>query len=388
MKKILLMSMLISQFVFGQDYVNQVFVLNEGYYNYDTFEIETPVTIGVYNPVTNVYAVVDTIEGARFASDILIDGDYFYVAADKELLKYDINTYELLYSQELIGIRKLAIADGELYATRGEYLQTFGSYLNVYSAMDLSLVNTYDTISGPKWASEGVVVVGDNVYVAINNGFEWGNYKALIGVVDLPSSSYENEIDLGPDGKNPDNLMTDGVNLYTVNNKDFTGASVSKVALVSSEVSTLNIASASTGCGTSCLREGKINYQVSGETDLYEWNPAEATTDGTSLSFTKNFYGLAVDNINSYLYASSTDYSTYGTVHVYDESNNLINEFDCGVSPGNIAFDVRSSVGISELEAQNLLQGSTFDLFGRKLNSLENEAKGVYLKDGKKVYNN
>ena len=39
----------------------------------------------------------------------------------------------------------------------------------------------------------------------------------------MTSMSYINEIDLGPDGKNPDNLLIRGNKLYTVNNKDWSG---------------------------------------------------------------------------------------------------------------------------------------------------------------------
>ena len=96
MKKVVFVLCLIYQGVMAQNVVNQVLILNEGRYDYSTGEIETPVTIGSYDPVTSIYSVVDTIEGARFASDMIINGDYFYIAADTQLLKYDLNTYELL----------------------------------------------------------------------------------------------------------------------------------------------------------------------------------------------------------------------------------------------------------------------------------------------------
>ena len=76
MKKVVLVFCLIYQGVMAQNVVNQVLILNEGRYNYTTGEIEIPVTIGSYDPVTNNYSVVDTIEGARFASDMIINDDY------------------------------------------------------------------------------------------------------------------------------------------------------------------------------------------------------------------------------------------------------------------------------------------------------------------------
>ena len=87
--------------------MNQALVLNEGRFDYQTGEIAIPVTIGTYDPITTNYSIVDTIEGARFASDMLIDGDYFYVAADTQLLKYDLNTYELIATQAVSGVRNI-----------------------------------------------------------------------------------------------------------------------------------------------------------------------------------------------------------------------------------------------------------------------------------------
>ena len=57
------------------------------------------------------------------------------------------------------------------------------------------------------------------VYFTINNAYELGNEKGLIGVLNSDNLIYENEYDLGSDAKNPDNLVKSGSFLYTVNNK-------------------------------------------------------------------------------------------------------------------------------------------------------------------------
>ena len=70
------LAILSSIFVFSQDYVDQVFILNEGYFDYTSNQIVEPVTIGVFNPSSQVYNVIDTIQGARFASDLILDQDF------------------------------------------------------------------------------------------------------------------------------------------------------------------------------------------------------------------------------------------------------------------------------------------------------------------------
>ena len=386
MKKVVFVLCLIYQGVMAQNVVNQVLLLNEGRYDYTTGEIETPVTIGSYDPFTSIYSVVDTIEGARFASDMLIDGDYFYVAADTQLLKYDLNTYELLASQSVTGVRNILIVNDNLFVSRGEYGVSFDSYFQIYSKSDLTFISELDTTEGPKWTTQNMVHTDNKLYVAINNGFEWGNEKSLIGVLDLSTLSYLEEIDLGSDATNPDNMMITDDYIYTVNNKNWSGASFSKVDLSTNSSTTINVSDVSTGCGTSCLRGDKINFQISMDSVLLEWDPATLLSSGNPLGINQNFYELAYDEVNNYLYASETDYSTYGKVHIYDADNNLVSEFDCGVSPGTIVFDVRNTTSIEDYSINQTQDDVFFDLFGRKINQIENQPKGVYIRSGKKIF--
>ena len=392
-KLVILLSILFAQVSFAQEYVHQVLVLNEGYFDYTTNQSVVPPTIGSYDPITQIYTTVDTILGARFASDMIIEGEYMYVAADNNLYKYNKNDYSLISSQYVTGIRNMVVWNDKIIVTRGDYDNVtfmpvlFNSYLQVFNTSDLSFYMELDTIVGPKWATQNMITYGDNLYVAINNGFEWGNEKGLIGILDMSTMTYLNEIDLGPDGKNPDNMVFDGMNIYTVNNKDFTGSSISKVDISNGSSITTNMSTMNTGCGTSCLRDGKINYQISGDTELYEWDPILMPSSGLSIGFTQNFYELKTDEVNNYLYASLTDWFSYGIINIYNSNNMSVGSFSCGISPGTIAFDIRSTtVGITNIMSENILEGTIYDMFGRKLNSLENQSEGIYLVDGKKVY--
>ena len=86
MKKLfIILGVLFTQTLYAQNYVHQVLILNEGYFDYTTNQIIEPVTIGSYDPVTETYTQVATIDSARFASDMIIDGEYFYVAADNKI---------------------------------------------------------------------------------------------------------------------------------------------------------------------------------------------------------------------------------------------------------------------------------------------------------------
>jgi len=331
----------------AQEYVNQVLILNEGYFDYTTNEIVEPASIGSYNPVTEMYTEVLQLEGMRFGSDLIIDNEVYYVAADTKIFKIDLNTHEIIFSVECQGVRNLTIVGNKLIATRGEYLVNFDSYLHVYNTEDLSFELALDNESGPQWATQNIISVGNKAYFAINNAYEFGNEKGIIGIYDLETLVYE-ELDLGPDAKNPDNLVKSGEFLYTVNNKDWSGASISKVAIDLSENVTVDLASASTGCGTSALREDKMVYQISMETSLNEFDLNIMNNSGPVNGTFMNFYELKENPVSSEFYTSETDYFSFGKIHIYDVQNIETGAFDVGINPGTIVFDVRSSAGIVE----------------------------------------
>ncbi|MAW21736.1 MAG: hypothetical protein CMD16_05015 [Flavobacteriales bacterium] len=374
--------------------MHQVLILNEGYFDFTTNQIIVPPTIGSYDPLTQVYTSIDTLSGSRFASDMIIDGDYIYIAADNMLYKYDKYTMAAINNQQVDGIRNLAIWNDKIIVTRGDYDNTtfmpvlFNSYLQIFNTSDLSFYMQFDTISGPKWSTQNMIVNNDMLYVAVNNAYEWGNEKGIVGVVDMSTMYYTGEIDLGPDAKNPDNMLFDGTNIYTVNNKDWSGASISKLDLATSTPTTVNMSMVSTGCGTSCLRDNKVVYQISGDTDLYEWDPATMPISGIPIGFAQNFYTLQMDNINNYLYTSSTDFFSYGSVEIYDSANVMIESFNCGISPGKIVFDIRNN--ITSIDESIVLDSEKntilYDLSGRVILNEKDLPSGVYIKNNQKVY--
>ena len=331
----------------AQNYVNQVLILNEGYFDYTNNEIIEPASIGSYNPMSEVYTEVLELEGMRFASDLIIDNDVYYVAADTKIFKINLNTHEIISSVNCQGVRNLAVVGDKLFATRGEYLVDFDSYLHIYSANDLSLELALDNESGPKWATQNIISIGEKVYFAINNAYEFGNEKGIIGVYNSENLVYE-EVDLGPEAKNPDNLVKSGEFIYTVNNKDWSGASISKLAIDLSENETVSLSSVSTGCGTSALRDEKMVYQVSMESSLNEFDLNLMNNTGPINGTFMNFYELKQNPISSEFFASETDYFSFGKVHIYDNQNIQTGMFDVGINPGTIVFDVRSSAGIVE----------------------------------------
>lgn len=339
----------ISAGIFAQSFTARVLVLNEGYYDYFADSILVPVSIGAYNPATNVYTTLDEIEGARFASDIVIDGDAYFVAADHSLLKYDLNTDMLLDAADVSGIRKIAVTNEYIVVTRGEYLVELPSYIQVYNRSTLDLIFEIPADELP-YTTEGVTIVDNMAYIAVNNGFVFGSEVGQIVVLDLDAQMIDQTIDLGADGINPDNLMIEGEYIYTLNNKDFTGSSVSAYRMTTGELSTTNLMNISSGCGTSAINSGTIYYQELFGTTISRFDAASQTIVGED-EVSLSFYGLDFDPVSGNMYTSETDYFSYGKVHVYNADLEEIAMFDAGVSPGTFAFDVRLESAISDMPA-------------------------------------
>jgi len=339
----------------SQQWVEQVFVLNEGYYNFGNDSIEIPVTLGSYDPSTGNYTVVAAIDGARFASDVIVEGDFVYVAADKYLIKYHRDTYAEVARITLPGIRKLAAYKDQLLVTRGDVVK-FASYFHVYEQSDLSLAYTLDTAStGIKYASEGITIDGDSAFIAVNNGFDPGNQVGLLAVVNLINEEYVHAIDLG--GNNPDNVMRDGFMIYTLNNEDYSTSSISMYDIVLGTMQNFSLQTVS-ACNGSFFANEKVYYQAAyidtvwtPDLNVSRFDPLSWSIEDT-ISFGKSFYGMDYDPINNKMYAATTNYVSEGMVFIYGDNNLLEDSFAVSTSPGTFAFDVRGTTGLSISPAQ------------------------------------
>jgi hypothetical protein len=331
--------------VSAQEYVHQIIFLNEGWYDFANDTLVTPPSVGAYDPATETYTVFDEIPEADFASAVLVD-DVIYVAADNLLITYDKNELTRLQIIEIPGIRELAIWGDQLLVSRGDYLISFDSYFQVYNKNSLEFLYELDTEHGPAYASEGIVVRGDQAFLAINNGFVFGEEVGQVGVIDLQARTYSAEIDLGPTGINPDNIMLDDERIYTLNNKDYTSSSISAMDAETNSVVTYDLVAANSGCGTSTLAAGHIYFMEYGVDKLARFD-VETSEVIDTLADTGSYYGLIDDAVNGRLIATWTDFFSQGIAYILSYDGEIQRTFDVGVSPGSIALDVRMSTGIA-----------------------------------------
>lgn len=327
-------------------YVHQVIFLNEGWYDYFNDTLMVPPSVGSYDPSSGGYTEFAVISDARFATDVVID-DAIYVAADQWLIKYDKNTLQEMDRAHVPGIRKIAVWNNRILASRGEFLQSFDSYVWVFQKSTLTLFNVFDTITGPKYAVEGIAVVNDSAYVAVGNGFDIGNEKGIMGIIDLTTMTYVDEVDMGFSARNPDNVMQDERYIYTLNNKDYASSSISRYDPATRSFQVYDNIAANSGCGTSALASDHIYYMEYAQSHLARFSTGSLSIVDTLVN-TTSYYGLADDPVNQQLYATVTDYVSSGRAYILEYNGAVKDSFDVGVSAGSVALDVRATVGIDE----------------------------------------
>jgi hypothetical protein len=243
------------------------------------------------------------------------------------------------------------------------------AYFQWYDATSLQLLGEL-TVSenGPQFATEGIAVAGDRVYFAINNAFDWGNEVGFIGAYDTNSDEYL-EWDLGENGMNPYHLFAAGETVVSVNNRDYSSTSLSALDLAGQSVETVEVSEANSGCLAAIGIDSEVRYQISGEAAVRQSSTQDLANSAPWISDCPSYYGMAVDPVSGEVYASVTDYSTFGLVEIRSESGELLGQFDCGVSPGVICMDVRELSSIAEsqllIPAQHRLQ--PVDILGRAL---------------------
>lgn len=333
----------------AQSYVHRVLVLNEGFFDYfDTGEQVVPVTLGSYDPATGTYTTVATLSGPRFGSDVLVDGNSIYVAADDRVLRFDADSYVQTGEVLLTGARKLAVWNDQLLVTRGE-LGGLDHYLEVRDKNSLELLYAVTPADGLIHSAEDVLVLDDKAYLAVNNSFDWENVVGRVGVLDLATGTYGTEIDLGPEGRNPERLMVHDGDIVAFNNKDFTGSSISRIAVDAGTLTYTNNVSLNSGCAASALVEAteQVYYMEYDQGELARYDLASALVADT-LTGSPSVYGLIEDPINGVLYGTTTDYFSTGDLRVLSLSGQVQSTVAVGVAPGNLALDIRSTTAVAE----------------------------------------
>ena len=314
---------------------NELWVLNE-----------TPPSLGRVDLTSFAYHEVLSFEDAGYATDLEIQDDAAVVVLENRVVKVDLTSGQIVADTELLGAQEAALLeDGTVVVTRGG-LDDAWQPLNLTSHLvwldgdDLGLEGELLPTEGPTLPSQEIVVVDGKVYIAVNNGWAFGQEVGRLGCWDVEQDTYS-EWDLGEGAENPVALHVLGGDLFTVNNGDWSGTSVTRASLGDlSSTTTVALDGVSVGCNASAFVDTKLAVQISGENGLRLFDgPSMVWEEGAVLNAdAPSAYSLITHPTYGWTCAGVTDYVTFGEIQIRTAEGEWLATVPVGVSPGSLAW--------------------------------------------------
>lgn len=319
--------------------VKQVFVGSGGNYG----DPDDYVGLSSYDPMSgqsNDFGTVFT----QSIQDLIIKGEFLYVAAQDSIAKYNATTYERLAIAPAVGVNKLAVYEDKLLATFAYPVSE--NFLRIYSADNLEMLTTISEISDE---AANMLIVDDMLYVAVPGG--WASTIGKMALIDLNDLLFLKEVDLGSEAAGIFNLYLYDNRIVSVN-KSAWGVNSGYLTQVNTALTEFShhIFPYGLGAGVGLLNNS-LYVQMDGgvgEVDLIDMTLVNSSVVEP---IEMGIAAAVLDTVNSLFYVTSTDYTTEGYGYVFDMSGENTAVFEAGISPEALAIDYQL---ISDVYQQKL----------------------------------
>lgn len=377
------------------EWVNQVLIGIGG-----KFEMTPPysdyVNMMTYDPSTHNTSIFNTIN-TQSVQDILVSGDYAYVAAQDSIVKYDINTYQRVAAIADSGIACLGLFNDKLLVSKQYPIVRF--FMEVLDAGSLALLDRIQYISGE---CGDITCTKDSVFVAVNGGYMGSEGK--LAVITPNGWDVVREINLGTGAVGIFDLYNYGGNIFSINRTPYGGTtgSISCYNVYSHNQNTYPFNHAiSNGLG---FIDSLLYLKVDEGIGVFNMNSKQLVD--TALINDPGSSGHvfittgSVDYVNDQLYVNVSNQISWGICVVFNTAGDSLTSFNTGINPDAIALDYRVPAGTNDnptatssvsmypnptsdyLRIQYVGQGtvkeySVMDLTGRKVYSAEGNGTDV-----------
>lgn len=328
---------------FGQNTVTQIVLGNGGIYGNDIDHV------GISGIDPSDYSSSPIGEVVRESiQDLIVVGDYAFVAAEDSLVKFDLTTNIKMVAVYHGNLSRLYYGNDMLYVSLRSDLNgppMDGKYLKAFD-QDLNLMYEADGISTDV---AGMCQVGDSIYIAVS-----GDWQATEGILAVASSdlSYVREMNLGSDAVGIIDLFAEGNIIYTINKSPYgaTSGSVSTYDVANATWSTKIIENV---VGKGVKKIGNLLYLgLDYGIGSYDLNTSsvinnQIIADPGSASYI-NIAAALYDEINEKFYVTITDYFSMGEGIVYDKDGLEIGGFEASVSAEAMAIHYNDETSILE----------------------------------------
>ncbi len=336
--------LLINLSSFSQTHVEQVLIGNGGIFGNDADHV----SITSINPADLSSSFVGEVMRESI-QDMIIAGNYAYVAAEDSIAKFDITNHTKVAVIYESNLSRLYFANDQLFVSRRSDLNgapADGIYLKAFDA-ELNLLHS---ASGISTDAAGMLMVGDSIYVTVS-----GDWQATEGKMAVISSdfSYTREMNLGTDAVGIIDLFADGETIYTVNKSPW-GATTGSISSYHINTATWNTDIINHVVGKGVKRVDDILYLgLDYGIGSYDLNNSivlnnQIVPDPGSANYIA-VAAAAFDEINELFYVSITDYFSFGEGKVYDLSGTQTGSFDVGVSAEAIAIHYVDETAVNSI---------------------------------------
>jgi hypothetical protein len=341
---ILLMNFIPSVQAQRAEWLNQVIIVNGG-----KFETTPPyqdyVTVESYKPDTQTTIIFDTIY-TQSAQDVVIRGNFAYVAAQDSIIMYNLDTYERVAVVGDSGVSRLGIYKGNLIVTKQYPIKRF--FAEVLNGNSLALLARVQNISGE---CGGVTTAGDSLYIAVNYGYL--GTEANIAVLDPNNYSLVREIELGDTAVGLNDLYCTGGYVWGIASTPYGAGTIGAVIrynYITGEVKK-DLLGYLIGRGAGVFGDYlymMMNYAVGSFNLLTETvdNPAVLPDPG---SLNHIFYSaVRIDYVNQNFYANITNQLSFGIGWIATLTGDSLTTYPTGINADALAMDYRTPVGIAD----------------------------------------
>ena len=320
------------------DYVNGLFVLNEGGYTYSNASVSFIDGSGtVYN---NIFYGVNQMELGDVAQSMAFYNDQAYIVLNYSNTIQVVNRYTFEHiatiDEQILNPRYMVFNDGKGYATNwGDPADATDDYIAVIDLETNTVENRIAVSEGP----ERILLYNNTIYVAHKGGWGYGNSLSVIKdetVTDTIELAYV-----------PNGMQVSGNYLYVLcsGKADWTGdetlAKIFKVNMDTNQVEeTLEFSSGQHPNFTE-IADNKLYYVLDRDIFSIDLSAFELPSEALFSTLPQDvqvLYGFRVYNNKIYV-ADAKDYVSNGSVFIYDMQGNLQQDYQVQIIPNGFYFN-------------------------------------------------
>lgn len=319
-----------------QAYANGVFITSEGAFSGGTGTVSfyNRTVGGIKNDIFGLENTGAAIGNILQSMSVANGKAYLVVNNANKLIVTDANTFK--FQDSIVGTTLpryfLNIDDKKAFVSEWGKNGLEGAV----KVLDLATKKFTKTIATGKGA-ERLLRVGNTVWVANNGGFD---KDSTVAIIDVTTEAVLSKINIGI---SPNSLMQDANGDIWVLSSGAWGATNGKLVQIKNNavVATFNVPQGSSSLVTNSTKNilyftgGKAIYQK----DLTATAPSVWVDKPTTSANFGTLYGLGVDPITGNVFcADAKNFSSAGTVYVFNTTKTLADSLKTGIVPSNFWF--------------------------------------------------